>query len=442
MPTFEYQAVGADGQTTTGVLVGSSLDAAMAELRDKGMQVLRIGVTSNLHDPLAGVAVAPSRREMPGVETAPPPSDYLYDTPSPVTEHPSDERILEQRSYMATSVWGPMVGKVGLNHLAFFFRQLSTMLNAGVPFVQSLDTLSNQARDPKLKNILREFRTHVEAGRPMSTGMQRYPEVFSPVMLSLTRAGEQSGMLDESLGIVADYIDREIKLRNLYRRVTFYPKLQLVLSVVIILGANLIIGSINAKATKLYSPLTDIRTWFWLTPLIIIVFLFLRVGLANPRVKYNWDQFTSHIPYLGNTLRQLSMAKFGRAFGALYKGGVPITQAMQLSADASGNEYLRAKMYPAAKVLESGAGIGETFKSTRAFSPIVLDMVHTGETTGSLDQMLGKMSDFYEDEAETRSTQLAYVSGAVIGLVVMIYIGYVIISFYTGFGEERTRMTE
>jgi type II secretory pathway component PulF len=184
------------------------------------------------------------------------------------------------------------------------------------------------------------------------------------------------------------------------------------------------------KETPLSSPLTNIATWFVLAPIIVGLFLFFRVGLANPRIKYNYDMVTLKIPYLGNTMRQLSMAKFGRAFGALYKGGVPIPKAIQLSADACGNEYLRARINPAAKHLMEGEGIAPTLRGTEAFSPIVLDMVSTGETTGNLDQMLTKLAEFYEGEGETRSHQTAVATGVFIGLIVAAYIGYVVITFY------------
>ena len=129
------------------------------------------------------------------------------------------------------------------------------------------------------------------------------------------------------------------------------------------------------------------------------------------------------------------MAKFGRAFGALYRAGVPLPNVVKLSADSCGNEYMRAKLYPASKVLEGGAGITETLKSTGALSPIVIDMLSTGEQTGNLDQMLNKMSDYYQDEAKTRSIQLGHFMGVLAFLVVAIYIGYIIVTFYENMGN-------
>ena len=132
------------------------------------------------------------------------------------------------------------------------------------------------------------------------------------------------------------------------------------------------------------------------------------------------------------------MAKFGRAFGALYRAGVPMTKIIKLSADACGNEYIRAKLYPAVKVLESGAGITETLKSTGALSPIVIDMLATGEQTGNLDQMLNKMSDYYQDEAKTRSIQLGQVMGVLALGIVAVYIAFIVITFYMNMGQNTS----
>src|SRR5439155_6398166 len=101
-------------------------------------------------------------------------------------------------------------------------------------------------------------------------------------------------------------------------------------------------------------PLTQPITWLYLGPLIVAIWLYFRVGLANPRIKFGWDKFVLAVPYIGNTMRQLAMAKFGRAFGALYSGGVPVHDAIQLASDASGNEYMRSLLYPAAGRLKEG----------------------------------------------------------------------------------------
>lgn len=425
MPIFEYQARDERGQDVRGTLHSSSLASAAEDLAKRGFDVEHVGIAQGLDDPVP--------REFSGSSE---PSSTLRPEGSgrehASTSEAAPDPTTQQRSYMQTHVVGQLVGRVPLAQQLFFFRQLGTMLNAGVNIIQSMETLAGQSRDPRLARIIRELAHHAREGRPLSVGMQRYPEVFSPLMLSLIRAGEEGGMLEGSVKQIAQYLEREIELRNLMRRVTIYPKLVIGASIVIVLATNSIIASMG-KSGGLSSPLTQWSTWLVLGPLLIGIYLFIRLGLPNPRVKYNYDQVMLAIPGIGNTVKQLCMAKFGRAFGALYSGGVPVPKATQLAADACGNEYLRARIYPAAKRLEEGAGITETFRATGAFSPIVLDMAQTGETTGNLDAMLQKMAEFYEDEAETRSVQFAYAFGILALLLVAAYVGYVVVSFYMGY---------
>ena len=427
MPTFEYQAENSDGKTVTGVVVGSSMDQALRELSTTGLMVLKIGSAVNPNDPLSMSQTSSATHP----STTPAPGQGQSRAVSTVPDQPVGPDTAE-RSYIATSVIGPLVGKVALTNLLFFFRQLATMLEAGVPIVQAIDTLVGQTRDPHFKMIVQEIRDHVAVGRSMSVGMQRYPEVFSPVMMSLIRAGEEGGFLDSALSSIANYVERDIALRNLYKRVTFYPKLELGASIVIILAANYILASIGGSF-RLWSPLTTPATWVVLTPIIIFLFLFSRVGLANSRVKYNYDAILSNIPVLGGIMRQMAMARFGRAFGALHRGGVPMARTVQLASDACGNEWLRSLMQPAAKNLDTGAGITETLTSTGAFSPIVLNMMATGEHTGKLDAMVDKMADYYEDEAETKSIQLARIVGFCVSMLVALYIAIIVINFWTGY---------
>ncbi|MBC8063786.1 MAG: type II secretion system F family protein [Chlorobia bacterium] len=435
MPSYEYTAVNATGQAESGTVLGMTLSDAAKQLADKGLQVEKINVAEFVGDSLANSMVTPPPVEVPRAEQA------TVQPPPVAQEGLRDAPPTEARSYVATNVVGPLVGRVGLNQLMFFFRQFAAMVEAGVPMVQTLETLTKQTHDPRLKHVINEMKGHVLEGRGISTGMQRYPEVFSPLHVSLIRAGEEGGFLADASKQVANYIEQDVRIRNQYKRALFMPKITVIGSIVIILAANFIIGwATGGKGQGINSPLTTIAVWVVLGPILVGAFLFFRVGLANPRIKYNWDRILLSVPYLGNTLQQFAMAKFGRAFGALYSGGVNIPKAVQLSADACGNEYLRAQIHPTSKRLETGDQITETMRSTGAFTPLVLDMMHTGETTGNLDSMLNKVSDYYEDEAEVRAQQLGKVVGVAAMVLVGAYVGYVVITFYmkmvSGYGLE------
>ena len=340
------------------------------------------------------------------------------------------------RSALITDVVAPLFLKVPLSQLLFFFRQLSTMLNAGVPIISSLDTLVRQTRDPRLNPVIQELSAHVRAGRELGTGMQRYPEIFTPLMLSMVRAGEQGGMLDEVLKQLADYTEREIELRNLIRKATLYPKVVLFCSIFIILAANYIIHDVFNRPGGIETPLTEPATWVILTPIIVLLFLFFRVGATNPRFKGQYDSFLLMVPGVGGTVHQMAMAKFSRAFAALYHSGVPIAKSVTLAADASGNAYLAEKIYPAARELEQGGGITEAFVRTGAFTGPVLDMTRTGETTGRIDDMLDKVADYYESDSTTKANQLAIILGVLCFLAIAAYVAYIVIKFYITYAQN------
>jgi type II secretory pathway component PulF len=409
MPVFEYRATDETGKGVSGTLFSASLGAAADELAKRGFEVQHLAIAAVANDPIPQDFNRPSPREIPHV--APP------TTPRPA---------------IVTQVISPLVYQVPLSALLFLFRQLATMISAGVPMVSSLETLARQTRDPKLKPVVEELLGHVREGRELSVGMQRYPDVFSPLMLSLIRTGERSGLLDKALMQMADYVEQEIIIRNTIRKATLYPKIVIGACILIILAANYIIHEMTGKEGTLSSPLTSPAAWVVLTPLIIFLFLFFRVGVNNSRVRENYDQVLLMIPAIGNTVHQMAMAKFSRAFSTLYKGGVSMPEAVLLSADACGSSYLRSRIYPATKWLEEGVGITESLRRTGVFSAQVLDMTQTGETTGRVDDMLEKVADYYEDDSNQKAHQLAMILGVICFLAVAIYVAYVVITFYSG----------
>lgn len=407
MPVFNYSAVDSNGQPQQGLLTEDSMDLAMKRLSEKGWQVQALSIAASPNDPLSA-----------------PPEATPAKLPPPTTPRPQ----------VQTDLLGPLVGGVALVHLQFFFRQLGTMLNAGIAPAQALDNLAQQATNSRLRSILVETREHVMAGRPMSAGLQRYPEVFSPIMMGLVRAGEEGGFLSEQCRLLSDYIQRDIEFRNLVRRETFYPKMVFWASVVIICGTNFVVSVLKPGAKGIAVP---VFLWILTLGLVVAGFLWARLFLRQPAVRRPWDEFINGIPWYGPMIHGFAMARFGRAFGAMQQAGMPLGRAVQLAADASGNECVRARIYPIVNRMDSGEGIYETFLSSRAFSPVVLDMVRTGEMTGNLHEMLEKVAEYYEDEGQTKARQAAMVLGATMLLAVAAYVAYVVINFYVGYANDR-----
>ncbi len=393
MPIFQYTGTTTDGKTERGMMQGDSIESVAKRLEEKGVRVEQLGVAQS-QDPLSG-----------GGST------------------------FERPSYMTKNM--EVSTKVRMEELQFFFTQLGTMLNAGISTGDALNTLGNQSTS-RLRRVLHETRDLAMAGKPISDGFIRHPEVFSPLMMAMVRAGERGGFLVDQCKNMSEYIRREIELRTMIKRETAYPKLVIVVSILIIFTANTVIEAYGQPgAQKLWSPFTSIANWLIIGPVIGLIWYYFKVVKKQPLAQYKWDKAVLKIPYIGPTSHGFAMAKFGRSFGALYKSGVSVGEAIKLSADACGNEYVRAQIYPAASELEDGGGITNAFRRTGVFSQMVLDMTNTGEVTGDIDSMLNKVSEYYEQEGAVRAKQAALILGVVVFLAVAIYVLIILIKFYT-----------
>jgi type IV pilus assembly protein PilC/MSHA biogenesis protein MshG len=417
LPVFEYSAVDVRGNPEKGFARGETMEEALRQLSSRGLQVQNITATGGF-SPVEPAAPTEEPRQA-----------------AALGENPREEprTHLEERSVLERDVAGPLVGGVPLTDLHFFFRQFSTMIEAGVGMSQTLQTLAAQQRHPKLRRVLDEAAQQVPQGRYLSETLERYPEVFSPLMMSMVRMGEKGGFLGIQTKNLAEYIQRDIELRNLIRRETAYPKIIVAASIVVIGGANMVIAALAPQGQRLWSPLTEWQTWLVLGPLLLVGFVAYCYSRYNGSFQHIWTGFIQKIPWVGKVAIGFAMAKFGRAFGALYKAGIPFPVAVRYAADACGNEDLRRRMHPAAIQLEQGASISQAFTETGAFSPIVMDMVTTGEMTGNMEEMMVKMSEYYEDEGAVQTRQMAMILGVVAFILVAIYVLILLITFYSGY---------
>lgn len=395
MPAFKFSAVNQVGEVQKGVLHGKTLEAAIQQLSGQGLTIHEI----SLAEP---------------------------DLSAP----PEPKAPLEARSKFHTDVIGPILGGVPLPDLHFFFRQMASMLHAGIGAVQTFETLSRQTKNGKLSVILREVSEQVLEGKRISEGLGRYPEVFSPLILNMVIVGEDGGFMADQAKRIAEYLQRDIELRNLIRRETAYPKITFTFSIILIIGVNFLIPVINPAAAKL--P-TFYGLWFLTLAIVIGTFFFRKYALKQPSIREKWDQFVARLPFIGSMWQGFAMAKFGRAFGALYASGVPLGKATRLAADSSGNEYVRSRVIPLAPRMDSGETVSTAFAESGVFTPIVIEMARTGETTGNMDEMMTKVAEYYEEEGQVKARQAATVLGVVMLVLVGIYVGFVLVTFYTGY---------
>jgi type II secretory pathway component PulF len=425
MPIFEYQGLDATGKTVKGTVSGASLDLAQQTLLKRGLQVQSVQpVSVNLGQPVQQVSA-------PGGVAAASNQDQLKPADSRPDAIPYGHQIGVR-----------LFGKVPLPMLGFFFSQAASMLGAGVNPAQSYRTLAGQTTNLILKSVINEIADDAEKGRPMSDAMRRHPEVFNPIYTNLIYAGEQGGFLESALRDCAKYCDEEQEIKSLINRSTLMPKLTLIFSMIIIGGASLIIRLIAPNSpVQISSPLTELSTWIVLGPALIALFVFVRLVLPIPSVKQAMHSIVVTLPAIGPTVREFATAKFGRAFGALYRGGVQVPDGIRLAAGACGNSAMEARILPAAEMMEKGAGITEALQSTGVFNQVVIDMVGTGEMSGQMDQMLMRLSDYYQETAKHRALIMGRVLGIVVLIMVAIYVVIVVVNFFTGYVNGIMRAT-
>ncbi|MGC8669508.1 MAG: type II secretion system F family protein [Chthonomonadales bacterium] len=346
---------------------------------------------------------------------------------------------------VARNVIYPVASGVSLKELVAFYRQFATMINAGIPLYQSLVSLEGQCRNARLAAILRECQTHVQGGGRLSEVLERYPWVFSELQLQMIRAGEQGGMLEHMLLRIADYLERELALRRLISGLTLYPKIVL-FSALFILGrsffvdytpaiSKLIIGQIGKNS---YSPMDYLNdTVFFLAEIALIAFgimalcriLFYR----SPSLREGYERVKLSLPGIGSIVRGFALARFGRAFSAMYAAGLPLNSAVRIAGDASGSYLVAASTRQAVLSAERGVPLSQALAQTGVFPNLVLDMLRTGEQSGNVDAMMNKAADYLEGEAEGKARLAAHLFATGVYLLVAGFVAFAVIHFYMAY---------
>ncbi|MBL8678448.1 MAG: type II secretion system F family protein [Myxococcales bacterium] len=299
--------------------------------------------------------------------------------------------------------------------LVIFTRQFSTMIDAGLPLVQCLDILANQNDNPFFANILRDVKNNVEQGRNFSESLARHPKVFDHLYCNLVKAGEIGGILDTILNRLAVYIEKRVKLARQVRGALVYPTAIVGISVIVIsvlmtwviptfsqMFADFGAADEMPALTKL---VISISQGFvkWL-PLMVIVGAGTAAGVTwayrQPAGREFAHRMLLEMPLIGPVMRKIAVARFTRTLGTLLSSGVPILDALDIVAASAGNVVIEKAIQTARARISEGRNLSEPLLETKAFPPMVVQMIGVGEQTGALDTMLNKIADFYEEEVD------------------------------------------
>jgi type IV pilus assembly protein PilC len=351
-------------------------------------------------------------------------------------------RIVEKGREIA--ILKPKVaGKVSPKALAVFTRQFSVMIDAGLPLVQCLEILSTQQEDRAFAKALAAVRASVEAGSTLANALRQFPKIFDDLYSNMVEAGETGGILDTILQRLSTYIEKAVKLRRAVQSALIYPTAVLVIAggVILLLLWKVVpifatlfagMGVDLPLPTRIVIALSNAVATFAI-PLIVAVILGvwgLKVYYATPNGRMMIDSLILKLPVLGNLMRKIAVARFTRTLGTLISSGVPMLEAMDITARTSGNAVVEKAILSVRRAIETGRTIVDPLRETGVFPNMVVQMIGVGEQTGALDAMLQKVADFYEDEVDAAVGDLLTAMEPMIILFLGVVVGGVVISMY------------
>lgn len=333
--------------------------------------------------------------------------------------------------------------RVTLKDLAVMARQLATMINSGLSLLRALAILAEQTESKALAASLTEVRNDVEAGTALSAALAKHPETFPPLMLSMIRAGETGGFLDEVLLSVASNFEAEVRLRGKVKSAMSYPVVVFAIAILAVVGMLLFIvpifeGLFSSLGGELPAPtqflvfLSGVLKWT-IGPFVVALLVFLawwRKHKHDPAIRERLDPLKLRAPVFGNLAKKIAISRFTRNFGTMIRSGVPLLQALEIVGATSGNFVIEKAARSVQESVRSGQSLSGPLSQHAVFPPMVVQMMAVGEDTGALDDMLAKIADFYDQEVESTTEQLTSLIEPLMIVVLGSLIGGMIIALY------------
>ncbi|WP_064601763.1 type II secretion system F family protein [Photobacterium sp. J15] len=302
---------------------------------------------------------------------------------------------------------------VPLDVLVIFCRQLYSLTKAGVPLLRAIKGLSQSAAHPLMQETLETVSVELTNGRPLSVAMKQHPRVFDELFVSMIHVGENTGRLDESLLQLANYYEQEMETRRRIKSAMRYPIF--VLSAIFLAMAVLNIKVIPQFAsmfsrfgvdlplpTRILIATSNFFVHYWPLMLgtLVVSWVMLRAWRRTPGGHETWDRWRLRMPIVGGIINRAQLSRFSRTFSLMLRAGVPLNQAIQMSAEALGNRFLENRLIEMKNGIEGGNSIASTASQSGVFTPLVLQMIAVGEETGQVDNLLLEVSDFYDREVD------------------------------------------
>lgn len=334
--------------------------------------------------------------------------------------------------------------KITGKDVVIFTRQLSTMIDAGLPLVQSLEILGEQQENPTFKKVLREIRSDVESGTTFADAMKKHPTTFDNLFCNMIDAGEVGGILDTILSRLADFMEKSMALKKKVKGAMTYPVICLCISFVITAVILIFVVPVFSKMFADFGSALPVPTQIVvdLSESFKSNFVFVAAGIAlviiifkkiynTERGRKQIDILVLKAPVFGPLVRKIAVAKFTRTLGTMMKSGVPILDSLTVVGKTAGNKVIEEAVFRVAASISEGRPIAEPLEETGVFPSMVVQMINVGEATGALDTMLEKIADFYDEEVDQavenmtamiEPFMMVFLGGLIGGLVIAMYL--------------------
>ena len=414
MPKFVYEAMDANGETSTDIIVGDSSAAVVAALARRGM-------------------TATSVKEAEGEEKA---KGSSFGRSMSIAD-----RIKEMDADVPDDL---SKVKIKSDELMIFTRQLATMVDAGLPIDNALETLAEQTKTDAFKIVLFSMLGEIRSGNRISDAVKKFPRIFPDIYVSMVRAAEASGQLATILNQLAGYMEAAARVRQKVKAAMTYP---VIATCMISVVAGILILVVVPQFAKMFDmvkgdlPLPTVivlalsnfmRSHFILFMLIVTsVIVAFVMTLRTEKGAYYFDAFKLNVPVFGPLFRQVAVAKFARTLSTLLSSGVPILDALEIVERAAGNAVVAKAVRESIASVSAGAGLAEVFEKRAVFPPMLIKMISVGEMTGQLDNLLGRLADFYDERVNAAVEGLtSMIEPLLIGVLGVVVGGIVIAIFF------------
>ena len=389
MATFTYAAVDPSGRTVRGKIEAENEQFVLGKLHEQKMHVLDIGRDS--------------------------------------------------KSTKKIGFGGPK--KVKLHSIVVFSRQLATMIDAGISIVRALDILENQLTDPALKEVIGQCKHDVKGGVNITDAFAKHPQVFSRLYVSMVRAAETGGILDQILDRLSAFLETELEVRNKIKSAMIYPILVLAFAALMITALFMfvlpkfkeIFMSMNVElpvTTKmLFGTSTFLRGhWYVLVISVVGLIVAFRMYRKTAKGAYQLDYFKLKIPIIGDIVQKMAVSRFSRTFATLITAGVPMMRSLEIVGETSGNLVISGAVDSARNSIREGQKISTPLAQSGLFPNMVTHMIDIGEETGRLSNMLAKVADFYDQEVDNAVKALTSLIEPLLIVVMGGIVGFIAIS--------------